>query len=273
MGEQTYEFGIRHAPLSMGVRLDILADTVHKKLSFFCADREVLLFDQMLVDAMFHSSNDPLTPYYPDEKGVRDQLTGSSVALRYLNEVLDAINGLQDPLEEGIRQVLHSLTENGVVLGQYLTPRVAEGYRKITFATQIPNMQEAADYLKKQVAFLGELPSEVRGTSLDQYKALQASVAIGLDRLRQVSELYDQLVAQTYGKQQPPFEKFGEEPSLSDRPVMGGLRIMQIFQRPAMRYYIGNRAKQAGAELMQALREVSSHSSRNGAYSTRPDLR
>ena len=142
MSKQTYEFGIRHAPLNMGVRLDTLADTVHKRWSVVCEGKEVLIFDQMLVDAMFHSNSDPLAPYYPNENSVRNQLTESSKALKYLNKVFDAINGLQDPLEEGIRTVLSSIDSNGVEFGRYVTPKVAEDYRKIIFANQIPNMQE-----------------------------------------------------------------------------------------------------------------------------------
>jgi|SRR3989344_542571 len=222
---------------------------------------------------MFHSSSDPLTPYYPDEKGVRSQLTGSSEALKYLNEVCGNINSLQDPLEESISYVLRNIKRSGAVIGKHLTPRVAEDYRKITFANQILNMQEAVDYLSKQVAFLEELPTGVRGTSLDLYKELQASVGSGIDRLRPVFELYNQLIVQTYGKEQPPFKKCGEEPNLGDDALVGGLRAMQIIQRPAMQHYVGNRVKEVGAELMQALREVSTHQSRDGFYSTRPDLK
>ena len=278
-------------PINQFMEVRLFSDGFHQRYSLAFQGVESLLFDTMHVDALFHKPEDPLSAYYPSLADIVSDINGDSKSFssaisgnneNFLGETIESLNQLTETyllLEKGLAKYasgLKSYDLAAVIKETGVFEKVAEVYRDMTFAEQIPNLETAKTATEKQMRLLeeiGRLGHKIKDETKSDYKNLAQVLTERINILNSISKNYDDCVKAIYDGNLP-FPKYGFKPKVKDKnPFRSMIFTTTFLSRPGTRHIVNSEIKECYRGIEQIAEQVRMHASAAGSYSTRPDLR
>lgn len=265
-------------PLSQGIAVQLLSDVTHKRYSLEFDGLDALLFDNMHVDTVFHDEKDPLHEYYPNVEEIVSDLTDNrflknlETAVRYMNE----FNKIYGQMLNGLKE--YAKTPKG--MPRKFFADFAQTIRKNMWSDQIQYMTMAKDVVEKQLKFLSEIKE--KHPNLEQaisvYESLQEALSDNIAGAQKVIKKYGEVVRSLYEEEQPP-QIFGKPPTYTEKEKsMNAIAFtMLLVSRPALQIKLKKETHRRIRETLDGIRSIADQArlelSKQGHYSTRPDLR